>query len=298
MAISLGHTQYGKDQIRVVRVLRDTEPHRIFDYNVSVSLAGDYEAVHRDGDNRHVLPTDTAKNTTFAYAARDEVVQTPEDYGLALARHFVDDVDPVHRARIRLDLYPWTRLATGDGPDPYAFVRTGGLVRTACVTHDGTDSWVVSGLRDMTILKTTDSQFEDFLVDDYTTLQPARDRILATTVTAQWLHTGTDHDWDAAFDTVRTAMLAAFADTYSLGLQHSTWAMGEAVLEAAPDVAEIRFSCPNSHHFAYDLGKVGIDNPNEVFHADDRPYGLIEATIRRDDAPDPGPAAFDPGQGW
>ena len=29
-----------------------------------------------------------------------------------------------------------------------------------------------------------------------------------------------------------------------------------------------------------------MDNPGEVFHADDRPYGLIEAQVRRDDAPD------------
>jgi urate oxidase len=41
-----------------------------------------------------------------------------------------------------------------------------------------------------------------------------------------------------------------------------------------------------------------VENKNEVFHADDRPYGYIEGTVRRDDAPNPGPDAFDPGQGW
>ena len=62
-------------------------------------------------------------------------------------------------------------------------------------------------------------------------------------------------------------------------------------------LAEIRFSAPNRHHFAYDLARFGLDNPGEVFHADDRPYGLIETCVRRDDAPEEGPA-FDPGQGW
>jgi urate oxidase len=33
-----------------------------------------------------------------------------------------------------------------------------------------------------------------------------------------------------------------------------------------------------------------------VFHADDRPYGLIQATVLRDDAPGPGPA-WDPYSG-
>lgn len=296
MAITLGHNQYGKAQNRVVRLLRDSEPHRILDYNVSVSLTGDFDATHLEGDNRNVVPTDTSKNTTFAFAKHDDVVQ-PESYGLDLARHFVDDIDPVDGARISLEMYPWTRLTHDGEPHPYAFMRSGTHVRTACVTYDGTTAWVVSGVTDMTVLKTTDSEFEDFYTDEYTTLEPAKDRILATTVTAQWWHADDDRDWQQSFDTVLGTMLDAFAGHYSRSLQQSMYLMGEAALTADPGVAEIRFTCPNSHHFAYDLAKLGIDNDNEVFHADDRPYGLIEGTVRRDDAPDPGPA-FDPGQGW
>lgn len=299
---TLGHTQYGKAEVRVVRIIRADEPHDIHDYSVGISLVGDFDAAHTDGDNSNVLPTDTSKNTTFAFARRDEDVTTPEAYGLALARHMVDEVDPVDRARVTLEKYPWTRVALGGDPHPHTFVRTGGLVRTACVTVADDDTWVVSGLRDMTVLKTTDSEFEGFLVDELTSLEEARDRVLATTVTAQWL-TDPDAvaegvDWDATFDTVRTAMVDAFATTYSRSLQETVNAMGVAVLAAAPSVAEIRFSCPNSHHFLVDLEKVGIENPNEVFHADDRPYGLIEVTVRRADAPDPGPAAYDPGMAW
>ena len=33
-----------------------------------------------------------------------------------------------------------------------------------------------------------------------------------------------------------------------------------------------------------------VENPGEVFYAADRPYGLIEATVERDDATDPGSA--------
>lgn len=298
MGISIGHNQYGKAENRVVRIMKGGEAHDIHDYNVSVSLQGDFDTVHTQGDNRNVVPTDTSKNTTFAYAQRDDDVTTPEAYGLALGRHFVDDVPQVDRARIMLEKYPWTRLDHDGSPHPYAFVRTGGMVRTATVTVGEDDTWVVSGLTDMTVLKTTESEFEDFYVDQYTSLQPAKDRILATTITAQWLHTDLDTDWDASFDLVRATMLDAFAGHYSKGLQHSVHLMGTAILEAAPTIAEIRFTCPNSHHFTYDLAKLGLDNPDEVFHADDRPYGLIEATIRRDDAPNPGPAAYDPGQGW
>jgi len=66
--------------------------------------------------------------------------------------------------------------------------------------------------------------------------------------------------------------------------------MGQSVLELHPEVAEIRFSAPNKHHFLVDLSPFGVDNPGEVFVAADRPYGLIEATVERDDSSDAGSA--------
>ena len=61
--------------------------------------------------------------------------------------------------------------------------------------------------------------------------------------------------------------------------------MGHAVLEAHPQVAEIRLSMPNRHHFQVDLEPYALDNPGVVYHAADRPYGLIEGTVVRDDVP-------------
>ncbi len=49
-------------------------------------------------------------------------------------------------------------------------------------------------------------------------------------------------------------------------------------------------SMPNKHHFLVDLSPFGLDNPNEVYYAADRPYGLIEGTVTRDDAPPAGRA--------
>ena len=59
------------------------------------------------------------------------------------------------------------------------------------------------------------------------------------------------------------------------------YAIGRAVLEECPDVAEIRLSFPNKHHLLVDLSPLGLDNPNEIFVPTDEPYGLIEAVIRR-----------------
>ena len=107
---------------------------------------------------------------------------------------------------------------------------------------------------------------------------------------AQWRFTTTDVDWEATYASIKQIMVSTFATVHSLALQQTLYEMGKAVLEAYPFIAEIRMSAPNKHHFLYDLSPFGVENDNEVFNADDRPYGLIQASVLRDDAPAAGPA--------
>ncbi|HEY7077738.1 MAG TPA: urate oxidase [Solirubrobacteraceae bacterium] len=299
MAVTLGHNQYGKAETRVVRVYRDRDPHEIADYNVSVALAGDFADIHLTGDNSNCLTTDATKNTVNAFAKEHgDAARQPESFGLALARHFVEDVEPVRRARINLEMYPWRRLEAGGSPHAHAFARSGEFVRTATVTYEDGRAWIVSGVKDLVVLKTTDSEFHGFLEERYTTLAPTHDRVMATSVTSQWWHDGTGEvDWGDSHRRALATMSEVFAGHHSLALQQTMYAMGEAMIEDQPGIAEVRFSLPNKHHFVIDLSPFGLENPNEVFHADDRPYGYIEGTIRREEAPLP-ELAFDPGQGW
>src|ERR1700722_12271253 len=111
MGITLAHNQYGKAETRVVRVYREAERHEIVDYNVSVALVGDFDDIHLTGDNANCLTTDAMKNTVNAFAKEHgEAARHPDTFGLALARHFVVDIEPVRRARVKLEMYPWVRL--------------------------------------------------------------------------------------------------------------------------------------------------------------------------------------------
>ena len=65
---SWASNQYGKAENRVVRIYRDTPRHEIHDINVSTCLRGDFSAAHLAGDQSEVLPTDTQKQTAYAYA--------------------------------------------------------------------------------------------------------------------------------------------------------------------------------------------------------------------------------------
>jgi urate oxidase len=288
MAITLGPNQYGKAEVRVVAVDRSSPRHTLVDLNVSSSLRGDFAAAHTAGDNAHVLTTDAQKNTVFAFA-RDGI-GTPEEFGLRLARHFAGSFDWITGARVAVESYGWERIAVGGTDHDHSFRKAGAEVRTAVVTVDGEDAHVLAGLTDLVVLKTTGSEFWGFPRDQYTTLAETHDRILATAVTARWRYTGTDVDFDTSFAGVRNTLLETFASTHSLALQQSLYAMGEAVLERFSDVAEIRMSMPNKHHFLQDLSAYGLDNAPDgkgavVYHADDRPYGLIEGAVLRDDVP-------------
>ena|SRR5579864_474835 len=286
MPVVLGDNQYGKAETRVVRITRSGSAHEIKDLNVTVTLSGDFAASHLEGDNSKIVPTDTQKNTVFAFA--NEPIGEIEDFGLRLARHFVHEYASVYRARVSIEEYPWARIEVNGRPHPHAFVRGGAETRTAAVTCTDDAAWVVSGLTDLVVLKSAGSEFRGFPKDRYTTLPETRDRILATAVTARWRHDGDQHDWSESFVESRRILLETFASKHSLALQQTLYAMGEAVLEARPEVAEMRLTMPNRHHFAVDLSPFGLSNDNEVFFAADRPYGLIEGTVIREDAPEAG----------
>ena len=274
--VVLGRNQYGKAEVRLVKVSRDTERHALEDLSVTSQLHGDFESAHIDGDNSKVVATDTQKNTVYAFAK--DGVGSPEEFLLRLGRHFTESFDWVSGGRWEAEQYFWDRINDHD----HAFSRNKSETRTAVLLADGADWTLVAGLEDLTVLKSTGSEFHGFPRDKYTTLTETNDRILATDVTAKWRYNTLDVDFNAVYASVRRILLDAFASTHSLALQQTMFQMGKQVLEAHPEIQEIKFSLPNKHHFLVDLTPFDLENNNEVFFAADRPYGLIEATIERE----------------
>src|SRR6266436_775645 len=182
MAITFGDNQYGKAEVRLVHITRDGDRHQIKDLNVSTALRGDFADAHLLGNNAKVVATDTQKNTVYAFAQQYGVGEI-EEFGLRLGRHFVDD-------------FEW--------------------VTGAKVTIEGSQAWVVSGLTDLVVLKSTGSEFWGFPRDRYTSLTETSDRILATALTACWRYAGTDVDWGKSYADVRRILIGSFAAKHSL----------------------------------------------------------------------------------
>ena len=278
--IELGPNRYGKSAIRLVKVVRDGPRHTVRDLTVGIALEGDFAAAHIDGDNAHVVATDTMKNTVYAFAG-EHLTGSIEHFGHVLARRFAG-FEQVAAATVSIDEHRWVRMPIHDGAADDAFLRSGDFTRTARITATSGGDAIEAGIRDLVAMKTARSAFSGFPRDEFTTLAETDDRLMATKVTAAWRYAnGAAIDFDAEFDAIGATLLDAFAHHHSPSVQASVWIVGGEILERHPVVEEVRMTLPNLHHWTVDLTPFGQDNAGEVFVATTEPHGVIEATVRR-----------------
>ena len=277
--IVLGQNNYGKSEVRLVKVKRDTDRHELRDLTVDVALEGGFEAAHVRGDNTGLLATDTLRNTVYALA-KDHLTRSIEEFGLKLVDHFLEAGPTVERARVRIAEHSWTRIEVNGRGHEHSFVRGSGE-RIAMVRGEAGGTRVKAGIDDLLVLKTTNSGWEGFLRERFTTLPETDDRILATKITANWTYGDANVDFDRLWHGVRGRILETFTDHYSPSVQNTLYRMGEAVLEAFTEIQKIHLSLPNKHHLLYDVERFGMENEGEIFHATSEPYGLIEGTVER-----------------
>jgi urate oxidase len=282
MIVKLGENSYGKSSVRLLRVLRQEGRHDIKELTVTIRFEGDFEAAHTKGENKKILPSDTMKNTVYALA-RQYPVEAVEDFALHLIEHFLTYNEQVSRVRIEALENPWSRIPHGTKPHAFAFMRASGPeTRTATLSGTREGITIRAGIQDLDVMKTTKSAFEGFLRDPYTTLKEDGDRILATTIRAEWLYEGDEIEFNPLWHSVRQTLLETFAAHDSRSLQHTLYAMGEAVLATFDHIREIHLVLPDKHFNLVDLSPFGMDNSAEVFLPTEEPQGLIEATLRKE----------------
>jgi urate oxidase len=281
MAIRVGENNYGKQRVRILQVARHPDRHEIKELTLGIRLEGDFESAHTKGDNRKVLPTDTMKNTVYALA-KLYPIKSPEDFCVLLADHFLSRNLQVSRARIEAAETLWTRFAVAGKPHPFTFTGSSNEKRTAALSATREEKTLQAGIEGLVVLKTTESAFENFLKDEYTTLKEDRNRILATSIRANWLYREPAVEFDSTWHAVRQTLLEVFAGHDSESLQHTLYEMGEGVLLKFAGIREIRLSLPNKHYNLIDMSAFNMENPKEIFLPTDEPHGLIEATVRND----------------
>jgi len=279
--IELAENNYGKSRVRLVKVKRHRDRHDFREWTVEIRLEGDFESCFIAGDNSKILPTDTMKNTIYSLA-RNSSAECIEEFAKELIAFFLERNPQIAGARVTLSEKNWERLNTGGKPHPTTFVQSSNERETTEVaaSKNGLLS-ITSGLDSLIIMKTANSEFTGFIKDSLSTLPEASDRLLGTSVRAQWKYSSPEVPFVSLRTKVREILLNVFASHKSKSVQHTLYAMGEAALANVPEIEDIALTMPNLHCLLADLSRFGQDNPNEIFVPIDEPHGTIEARLRR-----------------
>ena len=167
----------------------------------------------------------------------------------------------------------------GDGP----------VAACAPLTSRRAAAQVRSQVLSMIVLKTTQSGFENYLVERYTLLPETKERCLATELDASWGYatTGEPIDYAAVRRKVRAELQRglfgpAHGGVYSASLQASVYDAGCMVLTALPVVDSIAIDTPNLHYLPMKaLEALGESFNDDVFLPTSEPSGMIHCTVAR-----------------
>lgn len=280
-ASTLVKDSYGKSLVRLTKINRSGKVPTWKEVTVEVELAGpEFSGCYYEGDNSKIVATDSMKNTVYVYGARNDL-NSIEEYGIALAKHFLDDYKHVDEVNIRISEDIWSNILIEGGVHPTSFVKAQSDMRYTHIYMTRKKTKVTSGIDNLIVAKITGSEFAGHIKDAYTTLKDTHDRIFGTKVEARWIWKNEKADFNAGYEKARQIMLETFAHHHSLSAQQTLFAMGDAVLAKVADIDEISLTMPNLHRIPFNLEPLGMENKNEIFVNTSEPHGTIKGTMAR-----------------
>jgi urate oxidase len=280
LTVPLIKNRYGKGRVRVMRIHREGGRHEVSQLNVKAMIEGDFARAYTDADNSTSVLTDTIKNVVNV-VARENTGLCTEEFCQVLAQKYLDIYPQVESVAITAHETKWSRLSFGGEPHPHSFVLDANGKPTVEVTATRDGSAMASGIDGFTFMKSTQSGWENYFGDRYTTIPPTKDRMCATSMVASWKWSGKPSSYLATNAKILATLLEVFGTTYSASVQDSLYRMGEAALAKVPEISEISMACPNMHFIPMNLSAFGLDNNNDVFLPTDEPHGQIECTVCR-----------------
>jgi urate oxidase len=280
LAVPLIKNRYGKGRVRVMRIHRDGDRHEVSQLNVKAMIEGDFARTYTHADNANSVSTDTIKNIVNIVARENTGLGT-EEFCQVLAKKYLDSYPQVESVAITAHETKWSRLSFGGKSHPHSFILDSNGKPFVEVTATRAGSTMSSGIDGFTFMKATQSGWEKYVKDSYTTIMETSDRMCATSMVASWKWSARPASYPSTNAKILTTLLEVFSTTYSASVQDSLYRMGEAALVAVPEISEISMACPNMHFILMNLSAFGLDNNNQVFLPTDEPHGQIECTVGR-----------------
>jgi len=257
-------------------------------------LEGPFERAFTASENSSLVPTETQKNTLYALSKKYPI-DPVERWTVYAAKDILARHQHIESVFIHMDRHPWDRVKVSGKEHNHAFIKAASGIRFTTMTlrRDGKPK-VSSGFKELQIMKTTQSGFEGFIVDEYTTLQPTNDRVMSTKVFCEWIFVDNADvekvDFNAIYANVQQTTLDYFAGdpvkgVYSASVQATLYDIGTAILNRYKEIENITFKLPNVHYYVVNFNdfnlKGTLTNNKEVFLTFDGAHGQIEATIER-----------------
>jgi urate oxidase len=272
--------KYGKQRVRVLKVIRKGETHDLKEIMVSLLLDGGQEPAYVSDDNSWIVATDTVKNTITALA-KEHLGSSIEDYALFLGNHFLKKYAHLTSVHLDIEEKTWQRLTLQGSPHPHSFISQPTHIPTTQLALTRAGHTLISGLKELHVLKSTASSFVGYPRCEFTTLPETTDRILSSKITAEWTYQNPSPDYSAANAHILDALLTVFQEEFSPSVQRTLFQMGQAALHAVPEISQITLKMPNKHYLPVNLKPFALENANEIFLPTDEPHGEIEATVTR-----------------
>ena len=247
--------RYGKGRVRVMRIHRDGDKHEVSQLNIKAMVEGDFARAYTHADNSTAVSTDTIKNVVNI-VARQNTGLCAEEFCQVLAKKYLDSYPQVASVAVTAHETKWSRLSFGGKPHPHSFVLDSNGKPSVEVTATRQGSTLASGIDGFTFMKSTQSGWENYVKDPYTTIPETNDRMCATSMVASWKWSSKPASYPATNAKILETLLEAFGTTYSASVQDSLYRMGEAALAAVPEISEISMACPNMHFILMNLSAV------------------------------------------
>jgi urate oxidase len=263
----------------MLRIVRRGDRHDPRDLTVAVRIEGDFDDAFTGGAADARIPAETVTNVAHA-AARDHAGGEIEAYGLALCDRLLATNARASRIRVEIAEQPWSRLEVGGKAQGQAFLAGPPERRTAAVTSNGQQHAVVSGIEQLTIMRSSGFA-PPRRTQDPGGADDGLSPLLVATLAARWTYTSGDVAFGPYRQGIRTAIIETFACKEHRSLPQTLHAIADVVLASCQEIADVTLSVQERPYRPVDLFAAGIENPDDLFVVREEPLAVLDVTVER-----------------
>jgi urate oxidase len=280
----IGGSTHGESRVRILRIVRRGDRHDPRDLTVSLRFEGDFAAAFRDGHGGGVVPGETLRNLVHT-SARLHGTGEIECFGLELCERVLKTHPQITKVRAEVAEQPWQRIEVGGKAQGQAFVLSGPEQRIAAITSNGTQIAVVSGIDNLTVMRTAGfapPRARPADSDESDALQDGLPPLVVGALSVRWTYSTPDVTFGPYRQGVRSAVIDTVALHASRSVQYTLYAIGDVLLASYPEISVVSLAMHERPYRPADLFHANLENPDELFVAVEEPVGVVEVTLERD----------------